>query len=336
MHKASWDAFFAGAGTRARTWMETMANSRINRPKRLLTRRMQSARTVLYSIDAFAPHLREAQRPFVSYLGHRLTRVRTRLSRTERDLGRREAQRSRDLRRRERARKSLRCQMVHWRGTCEHLFGAVQLEEIGFARRIEEEAEALLEQAITVTDTIDDADFVAAKPRLLGFRVEWPELLAEIKALSDGLRVALDNLRATKCAVTVALHDRNQALAAFNRDFLHISRIIEGLLRRLELDDLADRVRPSTRRPGVTHLESVEEKSISDSDLGPPLSRDEGKDVPPDVDGAISGSSGLSPRTRHRDLNLEFSEDLEHRPQARFQGVRNNSRIEPVLAQRAV
>jgi len=80
------------------------------------------------------------------------------------------------------------------------------------------------------------------------------------RAAMAKVRSALDELQASRCDVTLALHDRNVALEAFNRDFLHVARIVEGLLRRAELDDLAERVRPSTRRRGAVFVLSRKKK----------------------------------------------------------------------------
>ena len=144
-----------------------------------------------------------------------------------------------------------------------HLFGDDKLAEIGFARRIAEDAEALLEQATSVVAAVREASFVPPRPRLTTLTVDLRDLAADLEPAMAKVRAALDELQAARCDVTLALHDRNVALEAFNRDFLHVARIVEGLLRRAELDDLAERVRPSTRRRGTTRLPFVEDERSS-------------------------------------------------------------------------
>lgn len=230
-------------------------------PKRLLVRRLQSVRAVLWALDVFAPRLRRTERPFVAELRLGLERRRDALTRTERQLRRRERLRSRRVRHRNRAAKELRVLMVAGRGLSSHLFGDDKLAEIGFAQRVEEAAEALLEQAVAVVDTLRDPAFVAPKPLLRTFAPDLRDLATDLEPAIGKVRGALEDLEAARCDVRLALHDRNEALEAFNRDFLHVARIVEGLLRRAGLDDLADRVRPSTRRRGTTRVPFVEDQA---------------------------------------------------------------------------
>lgn len=196
-------------------------------------------------------------------LRRRLERRRNVLTRTERQLRRRERLRSRRVRHRNRVAGELRVLMVAGRGLSAHLFGDDKLAEIGFARRVEEAAEALLEQAVTVVDTVRGSGFVAPKPRLRTFTADLRDLATDLEPALGRVRGALEDLEAARCDVRLALHDRNEALEAFNRDFLHIARIVEGLLRRAGLDDLAERVRPSTRRRGTTRVPFAEDEAAS-------------------------------------------------------------------------
>jgi hypothetical protein len=152
--------------------------------------------------------------------------------------------------------------MVAGRGLSSHLFGSDKLEAIGFARRIEEDSEALLEQAVAVVGAVGDPGFAAPAPRLKGLGVDLRDLAVDLAPAIEKLRAALDAVQAARCDTTLALCDRNVALEAFNRDFLHVARIVEGLLRRADLDDLADRVRPSTRRRGLTRVPFVEDETV--------------------------------------------------------------------------
>lgn len=239
-----------------------MPDSRTQRPKRLLIARQQSVRAVLWALDTFGARLRPKERPFVGYLCRRLAGARNVLTRGERQLRRRETVRHRLVRRRNGAAKELRVLMVAGRGLTSHLFGDDKLEAIGFARRIEEDPEALLEQAVAVVGQVGDPGFVLPTPRLKGLSVDLRDLAVDLVPAIEKLRDALEKLQAARCDVTLALHDRNVALEAFNHDFLHIARIVEGLLRRANLDDLADRVRPSTRRRGLTRVPFVEEDAV--------------------------------------------------------------------------
>jgi hypothetical protein len=235
-----------------------MSEKRTPRPKRLLVVRQRSARAVLWALDTFGARLRPSERPFVGYLRRRLVARRNALARSERHLRRRETLRSRRVRRRDRVARELRALMVAGRGVSAHLFGDEKLAEIGFARRVAQDAEALLEQATSVVAAVRDPGFVPPRPRLRTLTVDLRDLTTDLEPAIGKVRGALDELQAARCDVTLALHDRNVALDAFNRDFLHVARIVEGLLRRADLDELAERVRPSTRRRGTTRLPFVE------------------------------------------------------------------------------
>ena len=230
-------------------------------PKRLLVRRQQSVRAVLWALDVFRPRLKPTERAFTVHLSQGLVAARDALTRTERQLRRRERIRSRHASRRHEATRKLRSLMVAARGLVAQVFGPEKLAEVGFATRVEEASEGLLEQASAVLAQVLDPGFVAPVALLKGLRLDLRDLATDLEPAIAVLRSALEDREASRCDFNLALHDRNEALVAFNNEFLHVARIVEGLLRRAGLDDLADRVRPSTRRRGTTRVPFVEKEA---------------------------------------------------------------------------
>lgn len=241
-----------------------MVNNEANRPKQLLIQRLRSVRAVLWAVDTFGERLRNVDRTFAVYLRGRLVQQRSRLVRAERHLRQSEIRRSWRIVQRNNATRALRRLLVTARGSSVGVFGEMGMLRIGFARRISEDAETLLEQAIHVRDRVLHPAFDAPEPLIHGLTMNWEEFGAELTLLIKSLRKALDNVNEARTDVGLALHERNEILAEFNKVFLHSARIVENALRSNGFDDLADRVRPSTRRPGLTEVPFVEEGSSSE------------------------------------------------------------------------
>jgi hypothetical protein len=79
------------------------------------------------------------------------------------------------------------------------------------------------------------------------------ELLVVVERLEAALRVVAQE--ASELHLTQTAKDR--AFEENDRVFGTVARVAEGLLALAGRGDLADRVRPSRRRPGVTEAEEV-------------------------------------------------------------------------------
>lgn len=257
-----------------------MLNTDTNQPKRLLTQRLRSTRSVLWAIDTFGERLRDADRTFLVWLRRQLVRVRGGLVNTERHLRHCQTRRARRIVRRNRASHDLRRLLVTARGSCAGAFGDQGMERAGFSRRISEDAETLLEQGVRVRDQIVDPAFDAPEPRIRGLSMDWKELGATLTPLIDRLGDALNEVEEARTGVRKALHERNEALSEFNRVFLHSARIVENALRGNGLDGPADRVRPSSRRPGLTQVPFIEEETAVLAHVAQSKTADHGSNDP--------------------------------------------------------
>jgi hypothetical protein len=107
----------------------------------------------------------------------------------------------------------------------------------------------------------------------------WAE---QLEAPLQELEAALSGVRWERKGAESALMAKQKAVTAYDHLFLRVARLQEALFRFANLDGLADRVRPSVRRPGLTHEEAGPERASP-----PPETRGEG---------AETESEGLVPR----------------------------------------
>ena len=83
----------------------------------------------------------------------------------------------------------------------------------------------------------------------------------------DTLHLATDELAREERKTEALKLAKDNALARYNKSFLWIARTVESLCRLAGLDEVANRVRPSQRRPGVT-AKRFDPDSQSDGETG--------------------------------------------------------------------
>jgi hypothetical protein len=100
-----------------------------------------------------------------------------------------------------------------------------------------------------------------ALPRLAAIPVARRGLTFDVMSYAEPLSTAIDRLDGAQTALRreereleATLMIKNRVMAAHDMRFLTIARILESLFRLAGFEELADRVRPSARRPG--HIEN--------------------------------------------------------------------------------
>jgi hypothetical protein len=271
-----------------------MLNKTLNVPSTMVAARVKSCDIVLSALGTsgpqmagnlggkYSPHLEDGQvMPFETQLQlfeKELIRLRDQMVEAER--------RNRDQKVREtltRTRRDADVQQVNAKVARVRriLSGAYQDDqsaEAGLARRNARDSDVLLEQATTLVTKLERSDLALRESQLGDFEVDAPKLAQGLKPATDRLRQSVDELVHEVRQSEATLIAKDRAMAEFNHGFLWIARSVESLLQLAELEEEAARVRPSSRRPGVTErLETSEDdgdQPAADGDSGEPVSED--------------------------------------------------------------
>lgn len=143
--------------------------------------------------------------------------------------------------------------LVGIRGAAAELYGAERSAALlGVDGATAQQPDALRRQAERLMARLRDPAFELPPPLLPGVAVDpasWVEILEPAATAVGEVLRELD--RETREAET-SFKNKTAAMAAYDRVFLSVARLLEALYRSAGEELLADRVRPSGRRPGET------------------------------------------------------------------------------------
>lgn len=167
---------------------------------------------------------------------------------------------------RDEAQAALNDELVELREWMTGLFGARAGRSLGFAAETPRDPAALSHFAGEVVKSLREKDF--PPPKRSG--VSWSPAKEADKI--DKLRGALDASiadvvrEAREAQGTLA--DKNVAIAAYDMAFSRASKVLEGIFTLAGETVLADRVRPSTRRPGQTEEQAPQAEAGAAGEAG--------------------------------------------------------------------
>lgn len=154
--------------------------------------------------------------------------------------------------RRENLRGELRTALIDVRDVAIGLFGVDASHQLGFARQTPEDDTGVLEQAKNLVLRLEDPQVIAPKPRYEGFAADKAGISSGLGPRVEDLEGCVADLGHERRGLEKALAIRDEALDEFNEVFLQVARAIEALFRLVGLGKIADRIRPSAHRPGLT------------------------------------------------------------------------------------
>jgi hypothetical protein len=151
---------------------------------------------------------------------------------------------------RDEAQVALSDELVELREWMTGLFGAKAVRSLGFAAETPRDPAALSQFAGEVCKALKEKKFPAPKRA----EVKWSPTkeAARIEKLRGTLDKAIADVAREAKEAQGTLANKNAAIAEYDGAFRRASPFLEGLFMLAGETDLANRVKPSTRRPGQT------------------------------------------------------------------------------------
>ncbi len=240
----------------------------VNLPLKSVTDRIRSSRAVLWAIEThghrlveilgefFGSLLEEGEAiPFEAQLAlfkKKLILIRDRLVSTDRAYRDQKASESLVRGKRDEGAAQVNSDIVGLRQAFSGIYSDAKLAEFGFARRTPQQPAELLEQASHLIVRLDSPELDLSGSSYDDFKLDAPHLARKLVRSVGSLQEADDELAGQERTSEALMLAKDDALAEYNRSFLWIARTVESLCRLAGLDEVAKRVRPSSRRPGVT------------------------------------------------------------------------------------
>ncbi len=245
-----------------------MANKTVNLPSKMLMQRLASCAVVLWALKAHGPRvveifngplgrllpdgLKAYIEQHVTQLREVLATARDMLITSDRNLRDQKALTSRFRRIRDKAAKALSPYVAGLRDTLKGACGPEVAEEIGFAPRTPVQPAELHEQAQHLTTRLDEPSLALPPVRFQGVTIDPVSLVEEMRPLVQDLGQALEDVGRAERNIDAMKIAKDEALDAFNRTFLWVAQSAESLFKMAGLPAVAQRVRPSSRRQGLT------------------------------------------------------------------------------------
>lgn len=168
----------------------------------------------------------------------------------EQELGDDEAPR----RRRDESWRALHDACVDARDAVETVLGDEALAPVGMAKPAPQDPVALVAWAGEAVARLRDAGVVLPAPRRKGSVIDRDALADEVGALVPTLAEALDDVARERREAEATHLAKMRAILAYDTVFGEVAALAAAQLRAAGLTELAERVRPSARRPGRTEL----------------------------------------------------------------------------------
>lgn len=240
----------------------------LNLPLKAVVARIRSCRAVLWALEThgrhlsenlgetFSPLLEEGQAmPFevqIELFKKQLILVRDQLVSTDRAYRDQKAAESLVRGRRDTQAETVNKGVVGLRQAFTGIYSDDKLAAFGFARRTPQQPAELQEQASHLVERLEDPDLDLSGSRFGDFQLDAQQLARELVGSVESLQEADEELAREERKTEALKLAKDDALEQYNKSFLWIARTIESLCRLAGLDEAAKRVRPSSRKPGVT------------------------------------------------------------------------------------
>ena len=147
--------------------------------------------------------------------------------------------------------KNLRLEVQGYRDVFDKTYKPADIEEFGFPPLLGRTPLELVRQGDHVVEIQNRPDLVVPELKF-GAEIPRADHVSKIKALTDALRASMSGAERERKMAEVAQVDKERAQGDWDVRFLWGGRIITGLFIWAGETELADRIAPSTVRPGRT------------------------------------------------------------------------------------
>ncbi len=265
----------------------------VNLPLKSVTDRVRSCRAVLWAISTYGDRLVEKLGemfgsllvegqllPFdvtLELFRKKLTRDLDGLVTTDRDYRDQKARESVVRTHKDELVGQVNFEVVGLRQAFTGVYSEEKLAEFGFARRTPQQPGGLLEQATHLVARLGDPELDLTGSRFGDYQLDASKLAEALVKSVGELEPMADELARQERRTEALKLAKDEALEEYNGSFQWIARTVESLCRLAGLDEVAKRVRPSVRRPGVTARQAEDPQDPPAGDA--PAANDEGTEV---------------------------------------------------------
>ncbi len=159
---------------------------------------------------------------------------------------------------RDEATEKVRSILVDLRSGVDSAYGLAGLAVLGLKGETPVDPSVIASAATSALQALQDAKRKLSRPRRAGNKLDRAAYVAELSAEIPLLQKALARVAKEDREREATQRAKDQALAANDRTFTRGAAVISALAAAAGLDDLADKVKPSGRRPGRTAAEDEE------------------------------------------------------------------------------
>lgn len=159
--------------------------------------------------------------------------------------------------RREKAFQALYELLVEMRESCQGAFGAKELTGFGFSSATPRDPAQLTRFAGEILAAFQKRK-AQMPPTRKGISFDPGALLEALSTHREALTSALKEIATEERELQTALAEKNRTISEYDEAFLQVANFLEGLFLLAGMSELADKVRPSLRRPGQTIEEEQE------------------------------------------------------------------------------
>jgi hypothetical protein len=144
---------------------------------------------------------------------------------------------------------SLSDELVELREWIVGLYGTREVEKFGFTWSTPSDPVVLVRYTQNVVQALQNMS-PWPKPRRAGVTWDVNATVSKLSSLSSALETHIQTVAREGREAEASLHAKHKALAEYDERFGQVATFLAGLFRLAGKQDLADRIRPSSRRRG--------------------------------------------------------------------------------------